>query len=160
MYVCVCMLTRAHLYLYIYMYNLCTKCSVSILWLNEDFVTVSFCSLGMASVWLCGRLGVLSRRRGSGLRVVTSLAPLVVAACIAMSRSCDYHHHWQGMLSPSSYLRACSCRNTFLHSSRYIASSLASLKLLTFTFTFLCSPNTILGLPLLLLPSMNLRRTK
>ncbi|XP_063898918.1 phospholipid phosphatase 5 isoform X2 [Helicoverpa armigera] len=45
--------------------------------------SLSFCSLGMASAWLCGRLGVLSRRRGSGLRVVTCLLPLMVAGCVA-----------------------------------------------------------------------------
>ncbi|XP_047039517.1 phospholipid phosphatase 5 [Helicoverpa zea] len=60
--------------------------------------SLSFCSLGMASAWLCGRLGVLSRRRGSGLRVVTCLLPLMVAGCVALSRSCDYHHHWQDIL--------------------------------------------------------------
>ncbi|CAG9789767.1 unnamed protein product [Diatraea saccharalis] len=63
---------------------------------------VSFCSLGVASAWLCGRLGVLSRRRGSGTRVVCCLAPLVAAACVALSRSCDYHHHWQDILVGST----------------------------------------------------------
>ncbi|KAL0808720.1 hypothetical protein ABMA28_013149 [Loxostege sticticalis] len=60
--------------------------------------SLSWCSLGMASAWLCGRLGVLSRGRGRGLRVVCCLAPLVAAACIALSRTCDYHHHWQDVL--------------------------------------------------------------
>ncbi|CAH0687391.1 unnamed protein product [Chilo suppressalis] len=60
--------------------------------------SLSFCSLGVASAWICGRLGVLSRRRGSGVRVVCCLAPLVGAACVALSRSCDYHHHWQDIL--------------------------------------------------------------
>uniref|UniRef100_A0A2A4K976 Phosphatidic acid phosphatase type 2/haloperoxidase domain-containing protein n=1 Tax=Heliothis virescens TaxID=7102 RepID=A0A2A4K976_HELVI len=60
--------------------------------------SLSFCSLGMASAWLCGRLGILSRRRGSGLRVMTCLLPLMVATCVALSRTCDYHHHWQDIL--------------------------------------------------------------
>ncbi|XP_049883477.1 phospholipid phosphatase 5-like isoform X2 [Pectinophora gossypiella] len=60
--------------------------------------SLSFCSLGVASAWFCGRLGVLSRRRGSGARVLACLAPLLGAACIALSRSCDYHHHWQDIL--------------------------------------------------------------
>ncbi|VVC97151.1 unnamed protein product [Leptidea sinapis] len=40
-------------------------------------VPVAFCSLGLASLWLCGRLGTLARHRGSGLRVTLVLAPLV-----------------------------------------------------------------------------------
>ncbi|XP_047518887.1 phospholipid phosphatase 5 [Pieris napi] len=60
--------------------------------------SLSFCSLGIASLWLCGRLGVLSRGRGSGVRVSVTLAPLVLASCIALSRTCDYHHHWQDVL--------------------------------------------------------------
>ncbi|XP_013200355.1 phospholipid phosphatase 5 [Amyelois transitella] len=60
--------------------------------------SLSFCSLGVASAWLCGRLGTLARRRGSAPRVLACLAPLVAAAAVAMSRSCDYHHHWQDIL--------------------------------------------------------------
>ncbi|KAJ0170052.1 hypothetical protein K1T71_014658 [Dendrolimus kikuchii] len=60
--------------------------------------SLSFCSLGIASLWLCGRLSVLSRRRGSGVRVLGCLAPLMMAACVALSRSCDYHHHWEDIL--------------------------------------------------------------
>ncbi|XP_075989379.1 phospholipid phosphatase 5 [Anticarsia gemmatalis] len=73
--------------------------------------SLSFCSLGMAAVWLCGRLGVLSRKRGSGLRVVLCLAPLMAAACVALSRTCDYHHHWQDVLAGSTlgYIVAVFC---------------------------------------------------
>ncbi|XP_041968539.1 phospholipid phosphatase 5 [Aricia agestis] len=60
--------------------------------------SISFCSLGIASVWICGRLGVVSRRRGSAFRVLCVLAPAMLAACIALSRTCDYHHHWQDVL--------------------------------------------------------------
>ncbi|XP_022819253.1 phospholipid phosphatase 5 isoform X1 [Spodoptera litura] len=60
--------------------------------------SLSFCSLGTASLWICGRLGVLSRRRGSAVRVMSCLLPLMVATCIALSRSCDYHHHWEDIL--------------------------------------------------------------
>ncbi|XP_072943209.1 phospholipid phosphatase 5 [Epargyreus clarus] len=64
--------------------------------------SLSFCSLGVAATWLCGRLGALSRRRGSGPRVLACLAPLALAGCIALSRSCDYHHHWQDILVGSA----------------------------------------------------------
>ncbi|XP_050676443.1 phospholipid phosphatase 5 [Leptidea sinapis] len=60
--------------------------------------SLAFCSLGLASLWLCGRLGTLARHRGSGLRVTLVLAPLVLAAAVALSRTCDYHHHWQDVL--------------------------------------------------------------
>ncbi|KAI5634624.1 PAP2 superfamily domain-containing protein [Phthorimaea operculella] len=73
--------------------------------------SLSFCSLGVASAWLCGRLGVLSRRRGSGARTLACLAPLIAATCIALSRSCDYHHHWQDILAGSilGYTTAIFC---------------------------------------------------
>ncbi|XP_068625973.1 phospholipid phosphatase 5 [Battus philenor] len=64
--------------------------------------SLSFCSLGVASLWACGRLGALGRRRGSAARVLACLAPLVVALCVALSRTCDYHHHWQDILVGST----------------------------------------------------------
>ncbi|OWR42989.1 phospholipid phosphatase 5 [Danaus plexippus] len=60
--------------------------------------SMSFCSLGIASLWACGRLCTVSRRRGEGGRVILTLAPLMLAGCIALSRTCDYHHHWQDVL--------------------------------------------------------------
>ncbi|XP_063390765.1 phospholipid phosphatase 5-like [Cydia fagiglandana] len=61
--------------------------------------SLSFCSLGAGSLWLCGRLLVLARRRGGGgARLVLCAAPLALAACVALSRSCDYHHHWEDIL--------------------------------------------------------------
>ncbi|CAG5030624.1 unnamed protein product [Parnassius apollo] len=64
--------------------------------------SLSFCSLGLAALWLCGRLGALSRRRGSAARVLACLVPLMMALCVALSRSCDYHHHWQDILVGST----------------------------------------------------------
>ncbi|XP_037299381.1 phospholipid phosphatase 5 [Manduca sexta] len=60
--------------------------------------SLSFCSLGVAAAWTCGRLRALSRRRGSGVRVLCCLAPLAAAAAVALSRTCDYHHHWEDIL--------------------------------------------------------------
>ncbi|KOB69004.1 putative phosphatidic acid phosphatase type 2 domain containing 1B [Operophtera brumata] len=59
----------------------------------------SFCSLGFVSIWLCGKLRVLSRNRGDGLRVLTCLVPLVVAGVVSMSRCCDNHHHWEDVFT-------------------------------------------------------------
>ncbi|CAG9138596.1 unnamed protein product [Plutella xylostella] len=57
--------------------------------------SLSFCSLGVCALWLAGRLEALSRRRGDAARLLTCVAPLCVALCVAVSRTCDYHHHWQ-----------------------------------------------------------------
>ncbi|KOB64336.1 putative phosphatidic acid phosphatase type 2 domain containing 1B [Operophtera brumata] len=55
----------------------------------DAMIPVSFCSLGVGAAWLCGRLRVVSRRRGHGLRVVTALAPLVGAGCYYNPLSSD-----------------------------------------------------------------------
>ncbi|XP_073963701.1 phospholipid phosphatase 5-like [Choristoneura fumiferana] len=60
--------------------------------------SLSWCSLGAGSLWLSGRLRVLARRRGGGARLVVCAAPLLLAGCVALSRSCDYHHHWEDIL--------------------------------------------------------------
>ncbi|XP_053623094.1 phospholipid phosphatase 5 [Plodia interpunctella] len=88
--------------------------------------SLSFCSLGVASAWLCGRLGALSRRRGSAPRVLACLAPLVLAACVAMSRSCDYHHHWQDILVGSilGYAVAICCYRQYYNA---LSSDLAGI---------------------------------
>lgn len=57
----------------------------------------SFCSLGMVSLWSCGQLKMLSQR-GSGIKVVICGIPLFLALVIALSRSCDNHHHWEDIL--------------------------------------------------------------
>ncbi|KAG7298407.1 hypothetical protein JYU34_018031 [Plutella xylostella] len=60
--------------------------------------SLSFCSLGVCALWLAGRLEALSRRRGDAARLLACVAPLCVALCVAVSRTCDYHHHWQDVL--------------------------------------------------------------
>lgn len=37
--------------------------------------------------------------RGSGTRMSFCLAPLMVAALISISRTCDYHHHYTDVLA-------------------------------------------------------------
>lgn len=43
-----------------------------------------------------GKLSVFSQNRGQGWRLVVGLAPIVLALMVALSRTSDYHHHWQG----------------------------------------------------------------
>lgn len=36
-----------------------------------------------------------ARGRGQTWRLAVSVLPLILAALVAVSRTCDYHHHWQ-----------------------------------------------------------------
>ncbi|XP_037783034.1 phospholipid phosphatase 5-like [Penaeus monodon] len=58
----------------------------------------SFCSLGFLSLWICGKLCVFGRKRGQGWRLVMGITPMVMALMVALSRTSDYHHHWQDVL--------------------------------------------------------------
>lgn len=58
----------------------------------------SFCSLGFLSLWLCGKLGVMSRHRGKSCEMLVCLTPLLVAGVVSLSRYCDNHHHWEDVL--------------------------------------------------------------
>ena len=59
---------------------------------------VSFVSLGFISIYIAGKFGIFNQRgRGRSLRLLISLLPLLFALSIALSRTCDYHHHWQGI---------------------------------------------------------------
>ncbi len=65
-----------------------------VFWLGH---AVSFASLGFISLYMAGKLGVFNEKgRGQSLRLLVSLLPLLIALTVALSRTCDYHHHWQG----------------------------------------------------------------
>ncbi|CAH0402173.1 unnamed protein product [Chilo suppressalis] len=55
----------------------------------------AFCSMGYLSLWLCGKLRVLSWNRGEVLRILACLMPMMLATVVAISRVCDNHHHWE-----------------------------------------------------------------
>jgi membrane-associated phospholipid phosphatase len=56
----------------------------------------SFSTMTFLTLYLAGKLGTFNERgRGAGWRLVVILIPMIFALLVAISRTCDYHHHWQ-----------------------------------------------------------------
>lgn len=61
-----------------------------------SLLVVAFAGFGFITYYVGAKLHAFNHRgRGESWRLFISLAPLVVAALIAVSRTCDYHHHWE-----------------------------------------------------------------
>lgn len=66
---------------------------------NCVFLPVSFVGMGYLSLFLADRLHLYTEKgRGQSWRLLLCLAPLLGALVVALSRTCDYHHHWQDVL--------------------------------------------------------------
>lgn len=56
----------------------------------------SFAGLGFLTFYFIGKLKVFREEgRGKSLRLIVCFIPMVLALLVAISRTCDYHHHWQ-----------------------------------------------------------------
>jgi len=58
--------------------------------------SIMFSSIGFLSFYLAQKLHVCgASRRSEAWRLVVSLLPFFFCLLVALSRTCDYHHHWQ-----------------------------------------------------------------
>ncbi|XP_074642907.1 phospholipid phosphatase 5-like [Tubulanus polymorphus] len=59
----------------------------------------AFATFGFVTLFLAGKLRIFHREgRRNSLRLIAVILPLLIATIIALSRTIDYHHHWQDVM--------------------------------------------------------------
>lgn len=65
----------------------------------------SFCSMMFLTLYLAGKLQVFNQNaKVESWKFIICMLPLILATTVAISRTCDYHHHWQGIISSISHI--------------------------------------------------------
>lgn len=62
----------------------------------------AFAGFGFLTLYLMGKFQIFHKNgRGNSLPLLISILPTLTALTIAISRTCDYHHHWQDVVCGS-----------------------------------------------------------